>query len=160
MYKHILIPTDGSELSNLAIQDGVALAKALGASVTAVTVTMPFHIFAIEGGMVTDTLEQYVKRMAGVAATYLGIAKTIATASGVTCDVVHVENEQVYQAIIDTAQKRGCDVIVMASHGQRGIAGIVLGSETLKVLTHSVIPVVVCRRPYPTGFFNASFAAS
>lgn len=151
MYSHILIPTDGSELSKMAIQEGVALAKALNARVTAITVTMPFHIFAVEPGMVTDTPERYKKRMADVAAKYLDVAMTTAAASGVMCDIVHVEHEQVYQAIIDTAQQRGCDVILMASHGRRGIAGVVLGSETVKVLTHSTIPVVVCRRPHPAG---------
>jgi len=145
MYRHILIPTDGSELSKNAVQHGVGLAKVLGAQVTAVTVSTPFHIFAIEPSAVTDTREGYAKRMAETSAEHLGVVKDAAAASGVTCDTVHVEHEHPYQAIIDTAKKRGCDVIVMASHGRRGVSAIVLGSETVKVLTHSTIPVLVCR---------------
>jgi nucleotide-binding universal stress UspA family protein len=146
MYQHILIPTDGSELSQMAIREGVALAKALGARVTVVTVTTPFHVFAVSPAMVTDTPEQYKKHMAARADRYLDVAKTIAAAASVPCEFVHIEHEQPYQAIIDTAQNRGCDAIQMASHGRRGMSAIVLGSETLKVLTHSAIPVIVCRR--------------
>jgi nucleotide-binding universal stress UspA family protein len=144
MYKHILIATDGSDLSKVAIQSGVALAKALDARVTAMTVTMPFHIYAIDPSMITDTLEQYTKRMVVLAEKYLDVAKNTATASGVMYGLVHVEHEQPYQAIIDTAQKRGCDLIVMASHGRSGIAAVLLGSVTSKVLTHTNIPVLVC----------------
>ncbi len=145
MYKHILIPTDGSSLSNKAIQHGVALAKALNAKVTAITVSTPFHVLAVEPAMVTDTPESHANRVAESTAKHLGVAKDAASGSGVACDVVHVEHEHPYQAIIDTAKKRGCDAIVMASHGRRGISAIVLGSETVKVLTHSTIPVVVYR---------------
>jgi nucleotide-binding universal stress UspA family protein len=128
-----------------AIQHGVGLAKAVGAQVTAVTVSTPFHIFAIEPSAVTDTREGYEKRMTETTAKYLGVVKDAAAASAVTCDTVHVEHEHPYQAIIDTAKKRGCDGIVMASHGRRGVSAIVLGSETVKVLTHSTIPVLVYR---------------
>jgi nucleotide-binding universal stress UspA family protein len=160
VYSHILIPTDGSELSKMALYEGVALAKALGARVSAVTVTTPFHVFTRTPSMVTDTLEQYKKHMAARAGEYLDVAKNIAAAAGVTCDLVHLEHEQPYQAIIETAQNRGCDAIHMASHGRRGISAILLGSETLKVLTHSAIPVIVCRRQRPATLFQESFAAS
>ena len=145
MYRHILIPTDGSELSNRAVQHGLNLAKSLGAQVTAMTVSTPFHIFAIEPAAVTDTPESYARRMAETAAKYLGAVKDAAAAVLVTCDTVHVEHEHPYQAIIETAKKQGCDAIVMASHGRRGVSAIVLGSETVKVLTHSTIPVLVYR---------------
>ena len=143
MYTHILVPTDGSDLSRKAIRHGIALAKAVDAKVTAVTVSMPFHVFSVEPAVVTDTPETYQKRMAMVAAKYLG--EVLAAAAGVSCETVHVEHEHPYQAIIDTAHKRGCDLIVMASHGRRGVSAIVLGSETVKVLTHSTIPVLVYR---------------
>jgi nucleotide-binding universal stress UspA family protein len=159
MYNHILIPTDGSELSKLALYEGVALAKALGARVTVVTVTTPFHVFAANPSMLTDTPEQYKEHMAALAGQYLDVAKNIAAAAGVTCELVHLEHEQPYQAIIDTAQNRGCDAIQMASHGRRGISAMLLGSETLKVLTHSNIPVIVCRRPRLATLIE-SFAAS
>ena len=143
MYTHILIPTDGSDLSSKAIRHGIALAKAVNAKVTAVTVSMPFHVFSVEPATVTDTPETYQKRMAMVAAKYLG--EVVAAAAGVSCETVHVEHEHPYQAIINTANQRGCDLIVMASHGRRGVSAIVLGSETVKVLTHSTIPVLVYR---------------
>jgi nucleotide-binding universal stress UspA family protein len=159
MYNHILIPTDGSELSKLALYEGVALAKALGARVTVETVTTPFHVFSSSPSMVADTPEQYKEHMAALAGQYLDVAKDIAAAAGVTCDLVRVEHEQPYQAIIDTAQNRGCDAIQMASLGRRGISAMLLGSETLKVLTHSTIPVIVCRRPHLATLIE-SFAAS
>src|SRR6266567_1728455 len=156
MYKHILIPTDGSELSKKAIGHGVGLAKALNARVTAVTVSEPFHIFAVEPSTVTDTPDEYKRRIATLTAKYLKVAKDAATAADVPCAVVHVEDEHPYVAIIDTARKNQCDAIVMASHGRRGVSAIVLGSETVKVLTHSTIPVVVVRGKPLGPFFVAS----
>ena len=127
------------------------MAKALSAKVTAVTVLEPSHVSAFEPGVTA-----YKEYITTLAAKYLRVAKDAATASGVTCDVVQIEHEQPYQAIIDTAEKRGCDVIVMASHGRRGVSAIVLGSETVKVLTHSAVPVVVVRGQRPGAFFAAS----
>jgi nucleotide-binding universal stress UspA family protein len=147
MYKHILLPTEGSELSKMAIYQGVALAKALGARVTVLTVTAPFHVLSSDPAMLIEEADQYRKRNDTIARQYLDVAKKIAVAAGVTCDTVHVEHEHPYQAIIETAENRGCDAIHMASHGRHGISAIVLGSETLKVLTHSAIPVIVCRQP-------------
>jgi len=145
MYKHILIPTDGSQLSQKAIDHGAKLAKALNAKMTMLTVSEPFHIFALDPTMITVTPAEYKRRIADVTAKYLKTAKDTAAAAGVTCDGVHVEHEHPYRAIIDTASKMGCDAIVMASHGRRGVSAMVLGSETVKVLTHSSTPVVVVR---------------
>lgn len=147
MYTHILLPTDGSDLSTMALHEGIDLAKALGARATIITVTAPFHVIAGDPAMLTDTPEQYKKRMAATAARYLDAAKKIAAVAGVRCDTIHVEHEHPHQAIIDTAESKGCDVIVMASHGRRGMSAVVLGSVTLSVLTHSIIPVVVYRQP-------------
>jgi nucleotide-binding universal stress UspA family protein len=155
MHRHILIPTDGSELSQKAIDYGVALAKSVNAKVTVMTVSTPFYTLAVEPGMITDTPEQYGKRMATLAAKYLNVANEAALAAGVSCDTLHVEHNHPYLAIIDTAARKSCDLIVMASHGRRGISAIVLGSETVKVLTHSTIPVLVFRAPHPP-FFIAS----
>ena len=92
MYKHLLIATDGSrQLSKLALQEGVALAKALGAHVTAITVTPPFHIFTSDPAMVADTADEYSTRGAAQADPYLDVAKHIAAAAGVACDLVHLE---------------------------------------------------------------------
>lgn len=154
MHRHILIPTDGSELSQNAISYGMALAKSVNAKVTVLTVSTPFQTFAVEPGLVTDTPEQYAKRTATVAAKYLNAAKEVALAAGVSCETMHVEHDQPYLAIIETAAKKSCDLIVMASHGRRGISAVVLGSETVKVLTHSAIPVLVVRTPHQV-FFSA-----
>jgi len=145
MYKHILIPTDGSDLSNKAIRHGVALAKTINAKVTGITVTIPFHVFAVDPETVTDTPDSYGKRMSAAATKYLTQVKDAAAAAGVTCSVIDAEQEHPYSAIIDAANKNACDLIVMASHGRRGVSAVVLGSETVKVLTHSKIPVLVCR---------------
>jgi nucleotide-binding universal stress UspA family protein len=150
MYKHILIPTDGSELSRSAIEHGVALAKSVNAEVTALMVTVPFHIFSIKPGMVTDTPERYEKHAAELAAKDLDVAKEAAKKAGISCDTVRVEHEHPYRAIIDAAEQKVCDLIVMASHGRRGISAVVLGSETVKVLTHSAVPVLVVRAPQPS----------
>ncbi len=147
MHRHLLIPTDGSALSQAAVEYGIALAKSVGAKVTVLTVSTPFHIFAAEPAMLTDTPEQYAKRVEALAAKYLDSAKAIASASGVTCEAVHLEHDHPYLAIIETAEKRSCDLIVMTSHGRSGISAVVLGSETNKVLTHSHIPVLVVRPP-------------
>ena len=93
----------------------------------------------------TDTPDEYKKRVATLTGKYLKAAKDAATAAGVAFEVVQVEHEHPYETIIDTARKIGCDAIVMASHGRRGVSAVVLGSETVKVLTHSKIPVVVVR---------------
>lgn len=150
MYQHILIPTDGSELSQQAIEHGIALAKSVNAKVTVMTVTAPFQLFAIEPGIVTDTPEQYEKRAAALAAKDLNAAMEVAKAARISCDIIRVEHEHPYRAIIDTAAQKSCDLIVMASHGRRGISAVVLGSETVKVLTHSAVPVLVVRARAPS----------
>jgi nucleotide-binding universal stress UspA family protein len=145
MYANILIATDGSELAGKAVQDGIALAKRIGAKATVLTVSLPFHIFTTDTQMIEDTPAQYQVRMQKHTEIILAAAARAAHAAGVACETVHVEHEHPYRAIIDTAGSKGCDLIVMASHGRHGISAIVLGSETVKVLTHSKIPVLVHR---------------
>jgi nucleotide-binding universal stress UspA family protein len=145
MYKNVLIPTDGSELAERAVRHGIDLSKAIGAKVTVLTVSVPFHILTIDSKMVEDTRTTYKRRMEDYAAKTLGAVASAARDAGVTCETVHVEHEHPYQAIIEIARSKGCDLIVMASHGRRGVSAIVLGSETVKVLTHSKIPVLVHR---------------
>jgi nucleotide-binding universal stress UspA family protein len=145
MYTSILIPTDGSELAGKAVRHGLALAQRIGAKVIALTVSPPFHMFTTDTQMIEDTPAQYQTRMQDLAEKTLGAIADAAQTTGVTCEIVHVEHEHPHQAIIDTAEEKGCDLIVMASHGRRGIAAIVIGSETLKVLTHCKIPVLVHR---------------
>jgi len=145
MYTNILIPTDGSELAGKAVEHGVALAKRIGARATVLTVLPPFHMFTTDTQMLEDTPAQYGARTQAYAEETLGAVAHAAQAARVACEMVHVEHEHPYQAIIDTATSKGCDLIVMASHGRHGISAIVLGSETVKVLTHSKIPVLVYR---------------
>ena len=145
MYANILIATDGSELAGKAVQDGIALAKRIGAKATVLTVSPPFHIFTTDTQMIEDTPAQYQVRMQKHTEIILAAAARAAHAAGVACETVHVEHEHPYRAIIDTAGSKGCDLIVMASHGRHGISAIILGSETVKVLTHSKIPVLVHR---------------
>jgi nucleotide-binding universal stress UspA family protein len=145
MYSNILIATDGSELAGKAVEHGIALAKRIDARATALTVSPPFHVFTTDAQMIEDTPAQYEVRMQRRAEKILGAVAHAAGEAGVLCEAVHVGHEHPYQAIIDTAVLKGCDLIVMASHGRHGIAAIVLGSETIKVLTHSKIPVLVHR---------------
>jgi len=145
MYRHILIPTDGSPLSEAAVKQGIALAKTLNAKVTGLTVSASFHTFALDPMMVSDIPETYKADCEARAETFLGVVTSAAKAAGVPCAVEHVMDNHPYEAIIDTAKNKGCDLIVMASHGRKGISALVLGSETVKVLTHSKVPVLVCR---------------
>ena len=140
-----MIPTDGSQLAAKAVDHGIALAKRIGAKSTALTVLPPFHTFTTDTQMIEDTPAQYQARMQKRAEKILGAVADIAQAAGVACETVQVEHEHPYQAIIDIANSRGCDLVVMASHGRHGISAIILGSETLKVLTHCKIPVLVHR---------------
>lgn len=149
MYKHILVPTDGSELSELAVSQATQLAGALNAELLFVSVTAPFHSVSGTPEMVVNMPAEYKSfvedYISAESVGHLAQARAVAEAAKVPCDTASVEHEHVYEAIIETAEKRGCDLIVMASHGRRGLSGVVLGSETHKVLTHSKIPVLVCR---------------
>jgi nucleotide-binding universal stress UspA family protein len=145
MFKHILLPTDGSELAEKAIRYGVTFAKEQGAKITAVIVSRPYHLMTLEPGMLTDTSATYAKHVAERTQKYLDVVAVAAKLAGVPCDAASLEHEHPYQGIIDTAQNKGCDLIIMASHGRSGMSAIVLGSQTIKVLTHSKIPVLVYR---------------
>jgi nucleotide-binding universal stress UspA family protein len=147
MYKHLLIPTDGYPLSMEAIQHGVELAGETGAKVTALTVTEPFHVFSFGVDQLEDTRGEYHRHMKERAARSLGDAAKVAASAGVSLEPIHVEEDEPYRAIIRVAEEKACDLIVMASHGRRGVSALVLGSETVKVLTHSTIPVLVYRLP-------------
>jgi nucleotide-binding universal stress UspA family protein len=146
MYKHILVPTDGSELSMKAARAAAKLAAKLKARVTSLYVIRPYKLPADgESYMFTSAYpaERYVKDMKAMADTAL--AKVAKAAGKVRCDTDTVFAEHPWEAIIKTARARGCDLIVMASHGRRGFEALLLGSETQKVLTHSKTPVLVCR---------------
>jgi nucleotide-binding universal stress UspA family protein len=145
IFKHILIPTDGSDLSNIAITHGVKFAKEIKAKITSLTVTAPYHYYAVESVQVTNTPDQYAVEMKALAERNLKVLKEAAVQAGVECELVHHTGEHPYEAIVNTAQNRGCDVIFQASHGRRGVRALIMGSETNKVLTHIKIPVLVYR---------------
>jgi nucleotide-binding universal stress UspA family protein len=145
MYRHVLIPTDGSTLSEQAIRHGVALAAALGARVTGLTVSPPFHKFSADQEMMARTPEQYESEREARAGGILAAVRGAAQGTGVPCETVHLAMDHPWEAIVETARERGCDLIVMASHGRRGVPALVLGSQTVKVLTQSKVPVLVCR---------------
>ncbi len=123
MFKHILLPTDGSALSEVAVQSGIRFAKSINAHVTGLHVISPFHFFARGPEMVSDTKAQFEKDSVAHAQQYLAAISRV----------------------IAAAEKRSCDLILMASHGRRGVKGLLIGSETHKVLTHTKIPVLVFR---------------
>jgi len=143
MFKHILLPTDGSELSEAAVERGVAFAKSVDARVTGFYVIQPFHVFSTQAEMLTDTKQQYEADSKAQAEKFLAVVSKAAARSGVKCDCVSETNAHPYDAIIRAAEKRGCDLIAMASHGRRGVQGLLIGSETTKVLTHTKLPVLV-----------------
>jgi nucleotide-binding universal stress UspA family protein len=144
LYKHILLPTDGSELSKAAMRHGIALAKAIGAKVSALVVSTPLTSLVVDPTAASAALEQYKVLVATQTAKYLDSIRNEAAEAGVACSALCVEHDKPYEAIVDTAKKNGCDLVVMASHGLRGVSAI-LGSETLKVLTHSAVPILVYR---------------
>ena len=145
MYKHVLIPTDGSELSSKAEAAGLTLAKALDAKTTALTVTPPFQFIGTDPMMLVGSEPEYEKAQAARAEKTLERVKTTAAAIGVPVETKRVVSARPFEAIIATAKELGCDMIFMASHGRSGVAGLLLGSETTKVLTHSKIAVLVYR---------------
>lgn len=144
MFKKILLPTDGSELSTKAVQGALKMAGELGASVVGLTVVEPYSYSTLSEYR-PETLEAFEARNAQAAEQRLAPIVEAAKAARVPCETVVVKSFSPYEAIIDTAKKAGCDVIFMASHGRRGLSAVLLGSETQKVLTHSAIPVLVYR---------------
>jgi nucleotide-binding universal stress UspA family protein len=145
MFKNVLIATDGSDLASKAVEEGILFAKEVGAKITAVTVTGPFNVPSLSPSELGYTPIEYKKYAEAYAEKLLESVSASARAAGVVCETLHAEHEQIYQAIIDAASARKCDLIVMASHGRRGVSAVVLGSQTVKVLTHSKIPVLVYR---------------
>jgi len=145
MFKHILLPTDGSILSEKSVKQGIRMAKQLGASVTAVHVTPKVHGYDYPLQMLTASNDSIRDNDERRAEECLHFARKAAAGAAVTCNTLHLVSDQPYKAIVNIAKKKACDLILMASHGRRGLEGFLLGSETQKVLTHSTIPVLVYR---------------
>jgi len=148
MYKHILVPTDGSKLSAKAIKTAATMARTLGAKLMGVYVIPPY-VPPVYGEAVIYVPEVTPKRYKEITAREakkaLATVESEAQAAGIQCKTVSVTADQAWEGIVRTAHSKACDLIVMASHGRRGLSGLLLGSETTKVLTHSKTPVLVCR---------------
>ena len=145
MYKHILIATDGSELAQKVVGHGLALARALDAKALVVTVTEPWTS-VVSGEMVIafpiDDDEQTVTANASkILATSIEIARKL----GISCETLHVKDRFPAEGIVETAKARSCDLIVMASHGRRGLSRMLLGSQANRVVIESTVPVLICR---------------
>jgi nucleotide-binding universal stress UspA family protein len=147
MFKHLLVPTDGSDLSEGAVERAVSFAREAGARITFFYAKPDFPVsFYGEGALIDPmTPEKFAEMAEKQAQEILAKAVREAMAAGVQCDTVTTVSDTAYEAIIKTADEHNCDLIFMASHGRRGLTGLLLGSETQKVLTHSDIPVLVYR---------------
>ena len=147
MYRHILIPTDGSSLAHHAIEHGARLAKTVGAQVTILAVEPKFDFLSVMPAVPDPLAEEFATLGKQTKVHVEQMLRSLATevrATGVACDTVHLRHNQPYECIVGTAKQKGCDLIVMASHGRSGLAAVILGSVTTKVLTHSDVPVLVC----------------
>ena len=149
MFKHILFPTDGSPHSGVALTRAAMLAKLLGSKLTALYVTGAYHPAYESEGFLMPEMKTLRKRFeeaeAARANKILDEVKKVAGEIGVTCESVTATGDVPYRTIIEQTAKSGCDMIVMASHGRRGLEGVLMGSVTQQVLTHSKVPVLVCR---------------
>lgn len=145
MYKRIVIATDGSELAGKAVAQGLEVAGRFGATAVALRVMAPPAPLVMEGVVIAYPVEEARKTALAQIDEQMQAFAAKAKAAGVTFETLTVENDHAWRAIIETAEAEKADLIVMASHGRRGVSALVLGSETHKVLTHTKIPVLVCR---------------
>ncbi len=146
-YTHLLVPSDGSELSMKAVQHAVSLATALGARITFLTAqaSVPVQVVGLGEMLDASTMEALMSASHKDAERILAEAMAEASAAGVPADAERVLSDLPHQAILETAQRRGCDLILMASHGRKGLVGLLIGSETQRVLVQSTCPVLVYR---------------
>ena len=144
MFKRVLVPTDGSEITTKAVNTAVSLAKSMGSTVYAICVKEPFPYSAISEMQPTPP-QEFFDAQERIAAKRVQAVAEACKAAGVACQTHTVEALHPWEAIIDHARRMECDLMVMASHGRRGVSALLLGSETQKVLTHSSVPVLVVR---------------
>ncbi len=147
MFKHILVPTDGSKLSLKALDLAAGLANSSGAKVSVLYVAPTFPtMIGGDGYMVTPmSVKEWDVSIAKTTARVRDVIEKRAKAKSVAVQFLSAANDQPHVAIIDTAKRKKCDLVVMASHGRKGLSAFLLGSETTKVLTHCKLPVLVCR---------------
>lgn len=145
MFKHILLPTDGSPLSEAAVEKGIDFAKSIHARVTGLCVVPKEYPSYYDGEIPGGFKDKAAAECKANAKIHLSVLTRVAQGAGVACDVAIETSDQPYEAIANVAGHKGCDLIIMASHGRRGVGALLIGSETQKVLTHSRIPVLVYR---------------
>ena len=144
MFKRILVPTDGSELSGRAVATAIALAKTVGAEIFTLCVKEPFPYGAVAEMQPTPP-QEFFDAQERIATRHVAAVAEACAAAGVPCQALTVEGLHPWESIIEHAKKMDCDLLVMASHGRRGVSALLLGSETQKVLTHTKVPVLVVR---------------
>lgn len=144
MFKRILVATDGSEITAKAVDTAIGLARSLGAQIQAISVKEPFPYSAISEMQPTPP-QVYLDAQERIATKRLQAVSSACAEAGIACEGFSVEATHPWEAIIDHAKGQHCDLLVMASHGRRGVSALLLGSETQKVLTHSTVPVLVVR---------------
>jgi nucleotide-binding universal stress UspA family protein len=148
MYKSMLVPTDGSKLSARAVTQAIQFARAIGAKITGLYVIPEYQMMLDEGYALPSTAslkQRFEDEAAARAEAILAEVAAEANQAGVACESVSIVGSSPWQVIIEQAAQRGCDLIMMASHGRKGLQSLLLGSETAKVLVHSKIPVLVVR---------------
>ena len=145
MYKHILVPTDGSEVAAKAFHSAVSFAAEVGARVTAYYAIEDMNMHHVGAHLNKELIAEFDKRAHEAARAHLGVIESMAKTAGIVFDWQVSRAAQAHEGIIEAAEKWGADIIFMASHGHRGLAGMILGSVTQKVLSHSKIPVLVLR---------------
>jgi nucleotide-binding universal stress UspA family protein len=144
MFKRILVPTDGSDITSKAIETSIALAQSVGAQLYTISVKEPFPYSAISEMQPTPP-QEFFDAQERIAAKRVQAVVDLSNAANVPCHAHTMEALHPWEAIIDHAKRMECDLLVMASHGRRGVSALLLGSETQKVLTHSKVPVLVVR---------------
>jgi nucleotide-binding universal stress UspA family protein len=146
MFKHILMPTDGSEHSEKAVERGIELAKLCGAKVTGIHVMPDYRMLMAAEGMDSPGVDENIEDQARVqAASFLGFVQRTADAAGVPCETMIAKGQHPYDAIVDTANERGCDLIVMTARHRKGLVSLIMGSEASRVLHRASIPVLTFR---------------
>ncbi len=142
MYKHMIIPTDGTEAGTRAVEQGLDLARAIGAKVTILTVLQPFHTFTFVADALTETAEVHQQHLEEHVQADNRLEEKV-RASGVDCTHIRAEHDHLNEAVRRTAEAQGCDLVVMPAHERYGLLGRSLDSETVKLLSHSRLPVLV-----------------
>jgi nucleotide-binding universal stress UspA family protein len=145
VFKHILFPTDGSRAAQSAAHACIAFAAQVGARVTAVHVVSPLTLFTFEPVITDKARQAWQQNTAASVRACLEPVAQLARAARVPCATVVVESDEPYEAMLECARDHGCDLVLMASHGRKGVRGTLLGGQTQKLLTHSAIPVMVYR---------------